>query len=378
MRKTKKGWWLPVTMGLTIGMISCEAEKEDTGTDVEEPITYILSIAADQTALIEGSDEEVEITVSMDQSNQSGEAIAVALTLRGNAIEGEDYETVANEVSIADGDESVSFELKLIDDEAVEEVEQIEIMISTQAANVEVSNDNKVTLVLTDTDEEDPNGSTDNDISILASKFYHTDAVTVTYDEDWVTITTKDLPDHKSMYYGANDPLYEAYREPNNPDFKKNPGSIGEQNIVFKLPRYPEEATNKESPGLGPMGVAINSVVFFNQGAAPGDDIFEEVNTFDQYEGHPAGDQYHYHIEPVWLTELKGSDAFMGFLLDGFPVYGTVENGEEITNDDLDDYHGHFGVTADFPNGIYHYHITEEYPWINGDGYYGVVGSKTQ
>ncbi|PIB37623.1 hypothetical protein BFP72_18215 [Reichenbachiella sp. 5M10] len=225
----------------------------------------------------------------------------------------------------------------------------------------------------------DPNGEQDEiDISTLASKFYHTDAVTVTYDDTWVTITTKDLPDHESMYYSANDPLYASYNEPNNPDFYKNPGSIEEQNIVFKLPRFPKEATIKESPGLGPMGVAINSVVFFNQEAGPGDDIFEEVNTFDQYEGHPAGDQYHYHIEPIWLTELKGSDAFMGFLLDGFPVYGTHENGAEITNDDLDDYHGHYAATVDFPNGIYHYHITTEYPWINGDGYYGVAGTKTQ
>jgi hypothetical protein len=126
------------------------------------------------------------------------------------------------------------------------------------------------------------------------------------------------------------------------------------------------------------MGVAINSVVFFNQQAGPGDDIFEEVNTFDQYEGHPAGDQYHYHTEPVWLTEMKGSDAFLGFLLDGFPVYGPVENGKSITNNDLDDYHGHFSATKDFPDGIYHYHITEEYPWINGDAFYGAPGTVSQ
>ncbi|MGL1887908.1 MAG: YHYH protein [Reichenbachiella sp.] len=216
------------------------------------------------------------------------------------------------------------------------------------------------------------------DISILADKFYNSDAVTVSYDDQWVTITSKDLPDHESMYWETSSELYESYDEPDNSDFKKNPGSIGEQNIVFKLPRYPEEATNKESPGLGPMGVAINSVVFFNQEAAPGDDILEELNTFDQYEGHPAGDIYHYHIEPVWLTSLKGSDAFLGFLMDGYPVYGTHENGVEITNDDLDDYHGHFGVTADFAEGIYHYHVTVEYPWINGDAYYGTPGSRSR
>ncbi|SNS99571.1 YHYH protein [Ekhidna lutea] len=216
------------------------------------------------------------------------------------------------------------------------------------------------------------------DISTLAAKFYNTEAVSVAFDDTWVTITSSNLPDHKSMYYPMNDPLYEAYDEPNNPDFKKNPGEIGAQNYVFKIPRYPSEATNKESTPMGPMGVSINSVVFFNQEAAPGDDILEELNTFDQFEGHPAGDAYHYHIEPIWLTENKGSDAFLGFLLDGFPVYGPMENGKTITNDDLDDYHGHTSATADFPDGIYHYHITEDLPWINGDGFFGVAGTITQ
>ena len=180
------------------------------------------------------------------------------------------------------------------------------------------------------------------------------------------------------MYYPVQNPLYEAYSEPNNPDFKKNPGEIASQNFVFKIPRFPAEAVVKESTPMGPMGIAINSVVFFNQNAAPGDDILEELNTFDQYEGHPAGDAYHYHIEPVWLTQTKGSDAFLGFLLDGFPVYGPMENGAEVTNADLDDYHGHTSPTADFPDGIYHYHITADLPWINGDGFYGEAGTITQ
>ncbi len=235
--------------------------------------------------------------------------------------------------------------------------------------------------------DEDPDGMENpeepeepelTDISVVAELFYNTDAVTVSVDDNWVTITTKDLPDHKSMYYDRDNELYEGYNEPDNPDFKQNPGQIGEQNIVAKIPRFPEEATSKTAPGLGPMGVAINSVVFFNQQAAPGDDILDELNTFDQYEGHPAGDMYHYHIEPVWVTEFKGKDVFMGFLLDGFPVYGPMEDGEEVTNDDLDEYHGHFGETEDFPAGIYHYHITTEYPWINGDAYYGEPGTVTQ
>ena len=38
--------------------------------------------------------------------------------------------------------------------------------------------------------------------------------------------------------------------------------------------------------------------------------------------------------------------------------------GIRLTNDDLDDYHGH-SLYTNFPK-VYHYHITDELPWING------------
>jgi hypothetical protein len=43
----------------------------------------------------------------------------------------------------------------------------------------------------------------------------------------------------------------------------------------------------------------------------------------------------------------------------------------------LDDLHGHYGVTGDFPGGIYHYHITADDPYINGSGFYGTAGTVT-
>lgn len=216
------------------------------------------------------------------------------------------------------------------------------------------------------------------DISTVVSKFYNTNGMSVTVNDETIVITSKNQPDHVSMYWDQSNALYEAYSEPDNSDFKKNPNSIEEQNFVYTIPRYAQVASTHEATNLGAMGVSINGVAFFNQQAAPGDDILDELNTFDQYEGHPTGTgAYHYHIEPVYLTETKGDDAFLGVLLDGFPVYGPVEDGVTLTNSDLDDYHGHYGVTADFPNGIYHYHITAELPWINGDGFYGTPGSWT-
>jgi len=216
------------------------------------------------------------------------------------------------------------------------------------------------------------------DVSVVAAKFYNADHVKVTVGETTITITSTNQPDHKSMYYPTSHALYEDYQDTSNPDFRKNPNNIVAQNLVFKIPRYPAEASNKTSTSLGPMGVSINSVVLYNQNAGPGDDIFNELNTFDQYTGHPQQQgQYHYHTKPTWLTELKGSDAFLGFLLDGFPVYGPDEDGKTLTNNDLDAYHGHYAATADFPDGIYHYHVTDDYPWINGGQYFGTTGTFT-
>jgi hypothetical protein len=78
------------------------------------------------------------------------------------------------------------------------------------------------------------------------------------------------------------------------------------------------------------------------------------------------------------LTSTKGKDALLGFLLDGFPVYGPLESGKLLTNALLDKYHGHAHATADYPAGIYHYHITSEDPYINGSGFYGVSGTVSQ
>jgi hypothetical protein len=131
---------------------------------------------------------------------------------------------------------------------------------------------------------------------------------------------------------------------------------------------------------LGPIGVSLNGVPFFNQYAGPNQPLTNEVTSFDQYWGHPQqSGQYHYHVEPKYLTQEKFTkSALLGFLLDGFPVYGPEENGTTVTNAMLDSYHGHTSVTADYPNGIYHYHITSTDPYINGSGFYGTPGTVTQ
>ena len=206
-------------------------------------------------------------------------------------------------------------------------------------------------------------------------------------DNNWVYINVNSLPDHGSPYYEGTqweESLYLPY-DGSNPfvsNFILNPNRISLQNILFKIPRNPEQSSIINPTQMGPIGVALNGIPFYNQYGAGGNPLDQEINSFDQYNGHPApgpsGGRYHYHMEPFWLTDNYGRDALIGFLLDGYPIYGPEENGLDLISSDLDEFHGHFHENQDFPNGIYHYHITADAPYLNGLGYYGLPGTVTQ
>ncbi|MEO8887385.1 MAG: YHYH protein [Mucilaginibacter sp.] len=237
--------------------------------------------------------------------------------------------------------------------------------------------DNSLTSTTTTTTTTKTTGTAP--VPDIYKKIYNTTDMYV--DGNYLVIKTTSLPDHKSPYYKNTQwasTKYEAYNG-TNPLWNQNPNTIAESDITFKIPLNPTVATTHSATPLGPMGVAINGVPIFNQYAAGGTPLTGEVNSFDQYNGHPQQQgQYHYHAEPYYLTTTKGKDALIGFLLDGFPVYGPMENGKTITNADLDAYHGHIAATADYPGGIYHYHTTAADPYINGNGFYGTPGTVSQ
>ena len=129
----------------------------------------------------------------------------------------------------------------------------------------------------------------------------------------------------------------------------------------------------------------------------------------DQHNAHvqPTG-AYHYHGLPIGLMAKLGGDGkkmlLVGYAADGFPIYTShghsvamdaasalkpmrsswrIKPGErsggpggkydgKFTADyeyvagsgDLDACNGRFGVTPDYPQGIYHYYITEEFPQL--------------
>ena len=242
---------------------------------------------------------------------------------------------------------------------------------------------------------------------------------------DYMIVETTNQPEHESVYFDDTNHHHEDF------DFTTNAhkfsaiydGSqtlhsagnnmIEEQNIVMKMPINPTSATNKTATSFATIGLALNGVSFFNENAAPGDDITEELFTFDQCSGHPQQQGvYHYHVDPVCLIrDLGGSvlsesktennvtyqwikddgtnaSLLLGFLMDGFPVYGPVGdnekdcNGTDVAASSIDQYNGHSHCTAEFNTSIYHYHVkTAEIGgtgnpvfWITNEHFYGVPG----
>lgn len=196
-------------------------------------------------------------------------------------------------------------------------------------------------------------------VQAMYAQFVNT--VTVTIEGSTVTIRTTDLPDHKSPYWGSSSASYEAPHA----GMQVNPHLIAAQNLTFRIPSSPAAAAATSDTPMGPIGVSVNGVVFFNQYAAMRQPLTSEIVSFDRYNGHPSpSNQYHYHFEPVSITASSRS-RLVGVLLDGFPVYGPIDS-DGRTPADLDACNGHTSATPEFSDGIYHYHTTSGVPYISG------------
>ncbi|MCB1022888.1 MAG: YHYH protein [Acidobacteria bacterium] len=189
-------------------------------------------------------------------------------------------------------------------------------------------------------------------------------------------------------------------------------------------PAPPENGDRSGPPPGGPMlfGVALNGIPF-DPGTAEAwnNDLRSGWNSealtgkldlgVDSNNAHvqPTG-AYHYHGIPVGLVEnligknTGGKMVLVGFAADGFPVYsqygyakpddpksgvkklapsyrlktGTRPDGPKGKYDgtylqdfeyvagagDLDQCNGRTGITPEYPNGIYHYYLTDTFPFI--------------
>jgi len=93
----------------------------------------------------------------------------------------------------------------------------------------------------------------------------------------------------------------------------------------------------------------------------------------DQCFGHPYMEQYHYHGYSYKCMPDQGNagekSPLFGYAVDGFGIFGPLDdNGNWITNDQLDECHG---MTSMIPwDGkmveMYHYVINNEFPYSVG------------
>ncbi|MBI3790848.1 MAG: YHYH protein [Gemmatimonadetes bacterium] len=213
--------------------------------------------------------------------------------------------------------------------------------------------------------------STVNPADLPAGFVQFSSTVSMRLEGNYVVVSTSDLPNHKSPYWGAGSANYEAPQAGMAP----NPSSIAAQTYVLRIPRTPTPSASPADTPMDAIGVALNGVVFFNQYAAGRVALGPEIVSFDRYNGHPAPrNNYHYHFEPVYLTQASQS-ALMGFILDGYPIYGPKEtNGSTASG--LDACNGHAHATAEYPGGTYHYHAVGAPPYLVGC-FHGVAGTVT-
>jgi hypothetical protein len=143
-----------------------------------------------------------------------------------------------------------------------------------------------------------------------------------------------------------------------------NPGVPAAALASHSYTAEPAAATAPNCVSLGAIGVTKNGVVLYSAVDGRGEDALAR-EIVDVFGGHPAGSNYHYHYIPLRLdneTQNDGHSGIVGYISDGFPIYGYKgEGGREMSNDDLDACHGHGHGSIG-----YHYHATIEYPYTVG------------
>jgi putative cell wall-binding protein len=151
-------------------------------------------------------------------------------------------------------------------------------------------------------------------------------------------------------------------------EYDANPSSIVENDYEIRIPANPTPNSGEQCVG-GEVGFALSGVVINSAVDAMGRDaLAHELQ--DHCQGHPNNSGYHYHSISVCIDDGdNGHSALVGYALDGFGIYGTrSEHGVVVTNEDLDECHGHtHTITWDGASvSMYHYHATWEFPYAVG------------
>ena len=144
-------------------------------------------------------------------------------------------------------------------------------------------------------------------------------------------------------------------------------------NNVWSIPLNPVIAdtpipVNQTNFTRGAIALAVNGVPIFDEYTNTGADAYL-TGQLDSFGGHAGrGDDYHYHIAPLFLQNSGADILPIAFAFDGFAVFGSLEP-DGSTMRSLDINHGHY-----WTNGVYHYHGTKVAPYMIGN----FVGKVTQ
>lgn len=128
--------------------------------------------------------------------------------------------------------------------------------------------------------------------------------------------------------------------------------NIGVSRDGIPLTGHPPSAT--QSSGRGPGG----------GGTIPSlDPCGGHPDPFGYYHLHFGAEEMNNVLAANNITEVEcvnftqSETAFIGFAKDGYPIYASKEQNGTLPTD-LDECQGHFGITADYPDGVYHYHVS--------------------
>lgn len=203
--------------------------------------------------------------------------------------------------------------------------------------------------------------------------------VVITFTNERLIMRSRNLPNHPTAFF---------------PDMWRaldgNPNHIQEMQSTWYLPIAPVPNPNRVAmtvgnqnnalPG-GPIGVAVNGVVFFNPYDLERNE--DAIWRLDRCCGHPSpNSQYHYHKYPVcikspWSDDGEQHSPLIGFAFDGFPIYGPYESKNILAKNSAKNPLNDFNVHFDSQRG-WHYHATPgKFPHLIG-GYWGSLDQNNR
>lgn len=144
--------------------------------------------------------------------------------------------------------------------------------------------------------------------------------------------------------------------------------------VTALIPLNPVMAETPTQLGVvSQVGMSLSGIPIFSD--APSVFRTNNMPALDPCGGHvDPGGWWHWHatatdMESTFAHEGVEADCYLdqsasalfAYAFDGYPIYGSADADGTVPTD-LDDCNGHTGATAEYPDGIYHYHATLDFP----------------